>query len=288
MLIKYRGITVGGNTGPLIITDYSAPTTDLRTDYVDKLQRDGSVLSKDFLGSTSHQFTVATNGKSLQDALDLAGSLEAAWKNSSVRASTAPVALDYSNDGGQTWSRMYGKPGKFTSLTPNVRATLGVGILELEFVQSDPRHYSATEFSTTIDGTASNVGGIIAPIVSPITTVASGEARAGILTNEGDLPSPARVRFHGPSTNPSIRTDRGYTIGYKGTLAYDQWVEINGFSNEVKLNNGVSVAGRLDRRTRLSNLNVPSGRSEWSYSATDVSGTSKAVIYFREAHTSMQ
>jgi hypothetical protein len=288
MLFRYRGLDFGAETSTLISTGTTPPTMSLRTDYTERLQRDGVTVGRDYLGSASWAITLATNAGDLAGALGAAADLEERWKAEAVRSSTAPAALDYSTDLGDTWHRVYGRPGLFTGFSPNARAMQGSGQITLEWVQTDPSHYSAAEHQATIVAQASVVGGIVAPLVAPITTVATGGERAGVLQNDGDRPSPARVRFYGPSTDPIIRTDRGTIIAYKGTLAYDQWVELNAWDATVKLNNGASVAGRLDRRTVVSKMAVPAGRSEWAYAATDLSGTSRAVIYWRDAHTSLQ
>lgn len=270
------------------MTDLSAPTTDLRQRFTDRLNADGSMVSKDYLGTASWQMTVRTNRYNLEDALESASLLESAWKDPEVRASTSPVPLDYSNDGGSTWYRIYGKPGQFTGAVPDVLTKLGVATVDLEFIQTDPRHYTAAEDMTTIYTAAASVGGIMSPIVSPITTVASGAPKSGYVDNTGNLPAPLTVTFYGPSTNPKILTEGKTVVEYKGTLAYDQTVTIDPLQGSVSLNNGVSVAGRLGRMTRLSRLTVPSGRSSWTYSATDLTGSSKAELRWRGAHTAQQ
>lgn len=283
MLFRYRGVLFGYPDGELLVSSVVVPTLEVRSDYKDRIGRDGVNPSRDYLGSGAWQIAVSTNGDSLADTTAFAGRLESAWKAPAGRGNSAPQPLDYSNDEGATWSRVYGRPGKFAPHDAGLLSHLGGGAFDLEFVQTDPNHYSAAERQAIIDGSASNVGGLIAPLVAPITTVSTGQARAGVLQNDGDLASPARVRFYGPSTNPMLTTEKGYTIGYVGALAYDQWVELNAWDSTVKLNSGASVAGRMDRRTRISRLSVPPGRSEWVYKATDVSGTSRAVIYWRDS-----
>lgn len=287
MYIRYEGITLGGRTGPLIISDFDAPTTDLRSSFTDRINRDGVMVSREWLGKASWQFTISTNGDSLREALDTAGALESVWKRPSVRNSTAPAVLEYSYDG-ENWYRILGRPGRFTSLKPDVHATLGVGVLDIEFVQTDPRHFASTEASTRINAVPASIGGIVAPVISPITTVASGGARAGRIINSGDLPAPVTVTFYGPSTNPKVRTSEGYEIAYNGTLAHDRSVTIDPLNHSVTMDNGVQVPGRLSRRTRLSSLTVPPGSSDWFYEATDATGSSYVELSYRDSYSHMR
>lgn|GEM_PF-3353890 len=289
MLIKFGGVTIGGGA-PLVLKDWTPPVTDLRSEYTDRLGRDGQLPSRDLLGSSQWQFTVRVKRvEDLPAAMSEAARLEQAWKATTVRNSTASAPLDYSLDGGASWSRVYGRPGSYAGPSPNFATALGMGVVDLAFTQLDPVHYSAAEHQTSIGAAAAVLGGLRAPLVGPLMSVASGESRAGVIQNAGDLGSPARVRFYGPCTNPTLTTDTGKTVGYVGTLAYDQYVTISAWDSTVTLSpGGGSVAGRLDRRTRVSQMVVPAGRSEWSYRATDPTATSRAVIYWRDAYTSMQ
>lgn len=287
MFIRYMNIVMGGRTGPLIITEMDAPTTELRSDHKDRINRDGLFVSREWLGKASWRFTVATNGESLVDSLALAGQLEAAWKDQEVRSRTTPASLDYSHDG-KTWYRILGRPGRFTSFVPDVHAKLGVGVLDLEWVQTDPRHFSTKKSVTRIEAVPASIGGIVAPLVSPISTTATGAPRVGRLVNDGDQEAPLTVKFYGPSTNPTIRNEKGYEISYHGTLAYDRSVTIDPLNHSVRMNNGTHVPGRLSRRTRLSSLVVPVGASDWTYVAEDQTGTSRAELVFSEAYSHMK
>ena len=289
MRFRYRGITFGGRDLPVVVTSWEGPTTDLSGETTARLQDDGVTGTPQYLGAGSWQISIATNASDLTEALALAGELETAWKLASVRSSTAPAPLDYSTDEGVTWHRIYGKPGKFAPPTDTVHAKLGVALADLEFIQYDPTHYTATERQATITGAASIVGGLRSPLRSPLRTIATGGVRSGRLENGGDQPSPCVVTFFGPSTNPTLTTSRGRTIRYVGTLAYDQSVVLDARAHTVRLYpGGAGVPGRLDARTLLSDLSVPAGVSDWAYQAVDVSGTSRAVVAWRDAHTALQ
>lgn len=288
MQIRFGGVTIGCDA-PLVLTDWTPPVTDLRSDYQERLGRDGMLASRDWLGSSQWQFSARVEGPDLAGVMDAAARVEQAWKALKVRNSTTLSPLEYSLDGGKTWRRVYGRPGSYAGPTPDYLAAMGRGRIDLAFQQLDPTHYSAVEHQESIGAAAAVLGGLRAPLTGPLMSVASGEARAGLISNAGDLPSPARVRFYGPCTNPTLTSDRGVVVGYAGSLAYDQYVTVSGWDSTVTLSpGGGNVAGRLDRRTRVSKMAVPAGDSEWTYRATDPTATSRAVIYWRDAHTSMQ
>lgn len=292
MYLRFQGLTFGGSTGPLIITDMKPPTLELENDYRDRISKDGVMVSKDKLTKASWQFSLATNGKNLSDALDTAADLQSRWQSTEVRNSAFATILEYSHDN-KTWYRVYGRPGRFTSITPNVHANLGVGRIDLEFIQSDPNIYSSQDRVVTINAVQAIQGGLMAPLTAPLTTVGTGGERAGRVVNNGNVTAPLIVNFFGPCTNPTIYNDDGFSMTYLGTLAYDQKVHINPVQHEVRLTTGtetigVQVPGRISRRTRLSGLTTPSGVSEWFYKATDPTGTSRAELITRDAYNSFK
>lgn len=287
MFIRYQNIVIGGNSGPLIITNFDPPTLEVKNNYKDRPAADGQMVSRDTLTKAVWGFSIATNGANLAEALELASELQSAWQNEKVRTSAYHTILEYSHDG-EKWYRIYGRPGRFTSITPDVHATLGVGRIEMEFIQTDPRTFSSQDRLIRINAVQAIQGGIQVPIVTPITTASSGGARTGRVVNNGEVAAPLIVTFHGPCTNPTIRSD-GYELTYKGTLRYDQTVSINPVFQSVELKTGnqaygVQVPGRLNRRARLSDLTSPPGYSDWTYSAIDETGTSYAELLTRDAY----
>lgn len=292
MYLKYRGLKFGGRSGNLIVTDFKAPTLEIKNSYRDRVSRDGQMVSRDTLTKATWQFSISTNGANLQDALDAAASLQSKWQDKNMRESSYASVLEYSHDG-ETWWKIYGRPGRFTSLEPDVHAQLGVGKIEMEFVQTDPQTYSSSETLTVINAVQAVQGGITAPILAPITTVHVGGERVGRITNRGNIGAPLVVTFYGPSTNPTIRNDDGFELTYNGTLAYDQYVRIDPLKHEVRLITGTQtvgsmVPGRLSRRTRLSDLVVQPGDSEWYYTALDDTGTSRVELSSRDAYNTFK
>lgn len=292
MFLRFKGLEFGGDSGDLIITNFSAPTLEIKNNYKDRANEDGMMVSKDYFTKAVWGFSLATNGANLQDALDMAGELQSRWQDKGGRMSAFPTILEYSHNG-EDWRRVYGRPGKFTSLEPNVHATLGVGRIDMEFIQTVPYTFSSEDRAVTINAVPAVQGGITSPVTAPITTVSSGGERAGRVENYGNVTAPLIVRFYGPSTNPTIRNNYGYELTYNGTLAYDQVVEINPVYHSVDLRTGgqtygTQVPGRLSRRTRIRDLVTPPGSSDWYYEAVDDSGTSRAELITRDAYNTFK
>lgn len=288
LMLRYRGVVMGGRTGPLIITDWSPPVVEKRGDAYDRLRGHGQAHSRQWLGGRNWQWTLNTNGSQLSDAYAMSGALEREWLNYADMETTEDVPLEYSLDDGLTWWRVYGRPGRFTPPKPDVRAVQGSAAFDVEFTQTDPLHYSNTSRSTTITASAAVLGGWSFPLEFPLTTAASGAERSGQIVNDGDKPAPVQVVFYGPSSDPVVTTSHGYEIGFRGSLAWDQWVSLDPRAGSVLLNGVTPVPGRLTVRSILSDLTAPPGVSDWYYRALDEAGTSRAVLSWRSAFTSMQ
>lgn len=292
MHLRIGDVVMGGRSGPLIITDFTRPVTEKRGSSTDRLRGHGQDATRRWLGGRTWSWTLATNGHSLAESVAMAESVERAWLDYADMASTVPTPLEYSLDEGATWFRVYGQTGRITSMTPDVRAVQGVGLLDLEFEQLDPRHFSSELSSTTIQAAPSTAStGWVAPFVFPLVSGATGDVRAGTVFNAGDKPTPLTVTFYGPCTDPRVWAG-DVSVGYSGALAADQWVRVDALSRSVVAGGydrpEVPVPGRLVSDLGLVDLVAPTGWSDWSYAAKDPTGSSRAVISWRSAFTSMQ
>ena len=288
MYIKIGNVQAGGPDSPLIIESFEAPSTELRTNYVDRPNGDGKFVGRDWLGSTTWGFDFATNKSNLREALTEANRLERVWKDSKSRlASGVAIPLSYSLDG-SNWFRVYGRCGQFTGTNANVHARLGVAKVTADFEQTRIEHFSDSEKLETITYVAPVQGGLTAPLIAPLTTVGTGAERAGFVTNTGDLPTPLKIRFYGPIQNPVLRSAAGWEVGLRTSIGAGDWIEIDPLNTTVKKRNGSSVAGLLTTRTRLSTVNLPVGKSELFLSGVDLSNSSKVEVRWRDAFTGLQ
>ena len=291
LLLRYAGIVMSASRNhDLLVTELEMPTTEIRDNSTLRYGRDGASSGPEWLGESYWTWTVATNVHSLPEAMALSSRLEAAWKDPKVRASHQHVPLEYSHDNGATWFRVYGRPGRFTPFVPGTRAMGGVGYMTLEFVQRDPLHYSSAEAMTRIGVVAaSSESAWHFPLRFPLTGVSSGEPKAGLVTNHGDSPAPARVVFNGPGSGFRVWGDN-FEAGYSGSLAHDQTLTLDGMERTCIRRTGGARARHVipTRRTRLGNFVIPTGTTNLWFEATDPTGISHVDIYWRNSFASMQ
>lgn len=157
----------------------------------------------------------------------------------------------------------------------------------------DPWAYSTSEGRTRIGVVAQRLGtGFRAPLRAPVrSSLAGGEPRAGVIRSEGEQPAPVRVVFHGPCSNPRV-WGGGFEAGYRGRLAHDETVVLDGMARTVVLRTPDfptrHVPGLVTRRTRIAKLSVPPGVTNLWFDAQDPTGTSFVEMFWSDAFASMQ
>lgn len=286
MIFRYRGVEFGGQFGDLIVQDFQPGPFDLRSNDTDRPQGDGVMSGRDLFGGSTWAFDIATNMRDLTGALSVAASLEQAWKDRAVRLKpNLKVPLSYEIDG--KWRRVYGRPGRFAGPRGDVRAKRGVGLITADFRVMDYRYFDEDEQHVRLDIVPASTGGLMAPLIAPLTSVASGAARAGFVTNYGSEPTPIRATFNGPVMDPWVRAAAGWEIGLTGTLAYDESVTIDAMTGTVRRSDGAPVAGMLTRATKLDAVELPVGQSELSFGGVDLTGTASVDLYWRNASVSI-
>lgn len=286
MRFEFNGVEFGGRAEPLIVTRFEPGSHEVRGGDQPAPGRDGSIPVEDYLGGATWAFDISTNREDLAGARASGAALEAAWKDPAVRLnSTVKVPLTYDIDGQRR--RVYGRPGQFAGVAADLLATLGVGKITADFRVLDPLHYDDDETSVVLTVVPATTGGLQAPLAAPLSTVRSSAPRAGMVTNTGDAATPLKVRFQGPITNPWVRSAAGLEVGITGTLAYDQTVTVDPLAGTVTRQDGTPAAGLLTRKTQLTGTLLQPGPTELSFGGTDPTGTAKATLFWRNAHTSI-
>lgn len=286
MEFKYRGVSFGGRTGQILVTGFDPGAVEINSQDADRPQGDGILPGKDFFRGRTWGFDLVTNAKSLAGTLAADKALASAWAAEEIRLNPGRTeALQYLLDG--RWRRVYGRPGRYQGPKGDVRAKQGVGQITADFRVMDPLYYDETEKVVVLNIVPGGTGGLIAPLVAPLTTERSGAVRAGLITNTGDAPTPLTVTFHGPVTNPWVRATAGWEIGLSGTLAYDETVTVDARARTVTRNTGTSAPGMLTRATQLTASRLPVGPSEVTFGGVDPSGTAYAELRWRPASTSI-
>src|SRR5699024_9555493 len=167
------------------------------------------------------------------DALDAASEMGELWRSKKWREPGVTGRLHYSVGSRERY--VVGRPRRFTPPTGDLHSQLGRADFMCDFQLIDPRSFGAGEDNTgetVLTLVPESTGGLIAPLVTPLTTTRRGGERAGVIRNPGDAPTPITVTFYGPVANPKLYGD-GWEIGLTGSLAYDEKITVDALGKSV-------------------------------------------------------
>jgi hypothetical protein len=280
------GNTTFNDGGVLHVRAFTPGASDLVTTDAQRAQQDGVIVGRDYIGSATWAFTIDTKAGGEAGAAAADAALHAEWNNPAIRTNpNTTVPLSYQMAG--RWRRVYGRPGKYAGINGDTLTRFGRGRIVCDFRVTEPYHYDDTETSVVLTIVPGTTGGLTAPLASPLSTVRSSAPRAGNVLNAGDAATPLKVTFHGPVTNPWVRSATGMEVALIGTLAYDQSVTINPRAGTVTRQDGTNAAGMLTRATRMSTTLLQPGTTVLSFGGTDPTGTATATLSWRNAYTSI-
>lgn len=285
MRFEFGGVHFGEASEDLIVESFDHGSHELRTDDKPRAARDGINVGRDFLGGATWAFDLITNQDSAEAALEVASALEAAWKNEELRLTPSlAVPLRYEMLG--RWRRVYGRPDKFVGVAGDKILSDGIGEITCDFRLTDHLRYADTPTTARLSIVPASSGGLVAPLVAPLSTTKTEGERVGILRNLGDSSTPLLVEFRGPVVDPYIQAEAGWRIGLNAALAYDDVVVVDARMGTVR-KNGQHAAGLLARGTRLSEARLPAGTSGVRFGGIDLTGTAVAALSWRDAFTSL-
>ena len=278
MLVSYGGVTVGETSEDLFLTDVELDLGDMRTGDAEWPIRHGSRPGIDYLEAGSLTLTMCSspNAQDDQSANAAVSSFMRAWRLG-LREGPGRLAPLWVSVGGRS-RVVYGRPGRIAPPAPGSNAMKqGVAMLTAEFRILDPLVYAAEATETSVSVVPKTLGGIIAPVFTPIKTTLTSDTSYRFVTVEGDADAPFSVTFHGPATDPKV-TVNGTEVGLVGSVAYDEDVTVNGRARTVELADGQPAATRMSRGTRIDRMLLPPGEHEIAFTATDRTGTARATV----------
>ena len=284
------------DTGYLTTTRPQIVSGELRTNDIPRPGEDGLMTSRDYVGGDLYTFEmgVLTDVNNLVLApgspaeayamnLDYLGVLKGWWRDPLWRSTARSMAMLRTCQAGRT-SRCYGRPRRYDEVT-GFLTRVGYSTVVCDFQLIDNRFYSDEEYSTEIGLAQPPDGGLVAPLVAPLTTTPESRTE-GVATITGNTPTWLVVEFHGPVTNPSISIG-DLTIGLTGTLAYDEVITVDPrpwARTALRNTDGASFAGLLSRETpAMKNMLIAPGTYGLLYRGLDPSGSSTARIRWRNA-----
>lgn len=280
MLVSLHGVTVGEPSCDLmLVPDGFEPNFgDLRTGDVEWPLRHGSRPGADFLAAGSITLTLRTRYgiRTREQANAATAAFMRAWRRDLSAAPGAMTPLRIMS--GAAERVVYGRAGRVSPPIPDsVLARQGLVEIIAEFRVLDPLVYDAESSALSISVVPRSLGGIVAPVVSPVTTTMTSGVEYRVLDVPGDAPAPLRVTFHGPATDPKVLVG-GVEVGIAGSLAYDEDIVVDGRARTVTLATGAQAAHRLSRASRLDRLSVDPGEHEIGFTATDRTGTARVTV----------
>ena len=274
-----------GCDNPVTVLGWDTGVREVRSQDVPRPNAHGLLFGRDFDDTPEWTFTFRAKDRDFAVAWDRVDEFRTEWQASQRVGEIS--TLRYGLPG--RVRKVYGRPRRF-SLDGDA-ASQGITIGRVAglatFQLSDPRSFSADpsgEVSLTLVPESS--GGLVAPLVSPLTTTRRGGVRAGVVDNPGDAPSPVVVTFYGPVANPKVYGD-GWEIGLTGNLAYDETITVDALGLTVRRQDGANVGGRLTRGTRLNRAALAPGSQEIWFTGADATGTARAVVSWSAAYWSL-
>lgn len=290
--IELAGLLLGPGT-PYVISDVTGlGAPELRTQDVDNPVDDGSFPGVDYYGRRVVRIEAAirTPGDPAAAADALARLHEAAAVNS-VRKVAGALSVLRLRWPGRDARRLYGRVRRADAIS-TAQTIYGWVPLDIEFAALDPRFHDDVQQSLILPlDISQNRPGFAAPIKAPITTgVANPATRPGWVTNNGDLPAYPTIRITGPVTNPRVwAVETGRALELSMTLGDGEYVEIDTRPGTrwVLRNGSGNAHSALTAGSRLDLFQIPPGRSELRWTATDYTNTSRLTVTWRDAYTAL-
>lgn len=286
MRFKVGGVEMdGSNDGPIVVSGFDSGSAAVRENDTDRPSGDGVIVGRDFIGAKTWAFDLSVRGHNIGEVLAAEAPLSAVWLDPKIRQQPQKT-ISISYEIGGRWRRVYGRPGAYAGTNGDFQAELGFGFVTCNFRVTDYRHFDDVESSVRLSIVPGSTGGLLAPLMAPLSTVGGGPPRAGRIRNDGDSPTPLRVVFKGPVINPWIRAATGWELALGVSLAWDEVVEVDAREGTI-LRNGVPAAGLLKPSTRLSAAVLPPGDSDITFGGVDLTGTASVTLAWRSAHSSI-
>lgn len=251
----------------------------------DNPTRGVTVFGRDRLTGPSWTWQAHANGIDTASAIEAIRQMANAWRPVRVMEDPqAVVALRYKLD--RRVRRIYGRPRKFDA--PPANGILnGYVPISVEFKCVDAFTYDDEEQVVNLGARVGSEGGFTFPVIFPVTTLpVSSSVNQAVVG--GDAKTYPVVRFNGPITNPVLATSR-WSLGLDLSIAAGKYVEVDlrPWVLTAVDQDGVSVAGSLPKRQRLSNLYLEPGRHDLAFQAASTSGAGSCQVRWSSAWNSI-
>lgn len=270
----------------VMIEDIDFGTPDMVTTDRQLPRSDGIRMGRDYRGGRTIVFDMHVFGDTGAGGFAILDDLTQVWLGENVR--TKPGAVQTLRiKAGDTTRRVYGRGRRFAVKSLRTAST-GWAPVTADFKTIDQYFYDDQEKSNTVSVVPTPGGGLLAPLVAPLTTLAVSYAPGEIMV-EGTRPAWPVFVIRGPINLPTIEVVGEYHISLGIGVAYDELciVDSRPWTRGVRMQNGTSVAGALTPQTPpLSKVQLSPGIHEIILSGLDETGTSALTVAWRDVYSS--
>lgn len=276
-----------GREHPAFVSDFQPGSLGQRAQDVDSPFAAERYFGRDLESAPvwSFEFSLgeADGDELVPDAgvLETLDTLTAVWRGALDATQPESVLVLRYMIGGRV-RRVYGRPRNFA---PDPSANLEDGNITAtgQFALRDALHYDDEQSFTELQLRPPPAGYATLPGVWPLTSYVESE-RQGQIVVGGNAAAPAEeVVFYGPVIDPKLESDL-WKIELTRTIPADGWIKINPRARTAETHLGQNVSGDLSRESYLPGIILTPGEHSFTYSGSDPTGFSRAVVRWRNAH----
>jgi hypothetical protein len=273
---------------PRNIYHRSAPVVGavaIATDDNDRPRMDGQNFGSDFRGGRPITFDLGVRGSSEAEALTLAETVARAWRGDGVRGVPGRYATLSTRNAGRE-RLVYGRPRRFEQNDTDRKT--GLVVIQCDFQTVDDLFYDRTDTGTSLGFVSPPSGGLMSPLVSPLTTTANSSTPGAIVIG-GVLPVWPVITINGPIINPTVTVVNEWSLQLLTTILVGQSITIDTrpMARTVTRTDGASFAGALTRTSRMDQTSLPPGSYAIGLAGIDNTGLSSVQFAWRNTYASL-
>lgn len=270
---------------PVEVESWSINGREYRTDDTDRPRTDGRYFGQDFATPGDVEINLiirargATREERFNNAMLIRENFTEVWNGDTIRFTPGAVAeLEIAGR-----SLVQGRPRYID--WDDSRATFGIIRGTALFVRDFDQAFEpgAGWNEVTVGLVPAQIGGLIAPLIAPLTTAYS-STRARPFEVLSPTPVWPVISVHGPlQSGGSVELTHGWTIKLNRALAYDEVAVFDTRPGQRSMTlNGRPVNLLSPTGDRLSNLSIQPGLNEVALRGASVEGTASVTVRWRD------
>lgn len=285
-----------GRTTQYKVAQFTAEDPEIITNDAQRPRTNGIRFGRDFFAGRNLTWDITlwmdrpTNSAEreslLARTLDAQTAFATAWRPAHILSTPGAVVPLRLNRGGRT-RRVYGRPRRWLPVPGT--AYQGRVPITCDFLASDEMFYSDLEYTRRIPIIPPVVGGLVGPLVGPILSSSPGSGTGGLVI-AGEQESWLTTRIYGPIIDPEIEVVGQWKFKLATQIASDQSIIIDPTPWERtvrRASDGANFSGKLTSSSiRLNRMKLPPGSHQVILRGSDITGTAKADIFWRDTFTS--